>query len=388
MRPLRERLSDHSPVYLVGGAVRDVLLGGTPSELDLVVEGDAVRIAEQLGGTTVIHDRFGTSTVRLGSYRYDIARARREVYARPGALPEVTPATLAEDLSRRDFTVNAIATAFAGAGAGTPEAVPGALDDLGAHRLRVMHDHSFIDDPTRLLRLVRYASRLAFEIEPHTMSLARTAISSGALRTVSGARVGAELRLLAREPDPVAALTLLHELRLDAAIHSSFGISSAEPARRALELLPTDGRRDLLALAVAGCELPGSELTALLDQLAFSSTDRDAVVSIATQADPLARSLAQAKMPSEVAAAVGGSGAELVALAGAQGAERPAREWLDRLRHVQLEIDGGDLLAAGVPEGPQVGVALKAALGAKLDGRASGREAELQAALRGTGENQ
>ncbi|HTP18660.1 MAG TPA: hypothetical protein VMJ65_03590 [Solirubrobacteraceae bacterium] len=381
-RPLIARLQDGSPVWLVGGAVRDLLLGGAPVDLDLVVEDDAGALATALGGDVRVHDRFGTSTVRLDGFTYDIARTRRETYAHPGALPDVEPAPLAEDLLRRDFTVNAIALALAG---GELTAVPGALDDLDARQLRVLHDESFIDDPTRLFRLVRYATRFGFEIEPHTRSLADAAISGGALGTVSGPRVGAELRLLAREPDPVRALRGLHELALDTAIHPGFGLGDEELARRALALLPEDGGGDRLALAVAARGVPAPELTALLHSLGFDAEDRDAIVIAASGAEDAARGLAAARAPSEIAAAIGGAPPELVALAGALGAEPQARRWLDQLRHVRLEIDGRDLLAAGVPEGPAIGRGLRAALAAKLDRRASGREQELAEALRAAG---
>ena len=384
-RPLISRPPSAPSVWLVGGAVRDLLLGGTPFDLDLVVEGDAAALATSLGGDARIHDRFGTSTVTLDGFTYDIARTRRETYAQPGALPDVEPASLAEDLNRRDFTVNAIALALAGDAAGELSAVPAALEDLDARRLRVLHDRSFIDDPTRLLRLVRYATRLGFEIEPHTRALADGAISGGALRTVSGPRVGAELRLLAREPDPVRALRGLGELGLDAAIHPGFGLDDGDLARRAQALLPADGRRDRLALAVAARGVPGPELAALLDALAFEAEDRDVIVAAATHAGGVASALRAASAPSEIAAAVSGVAPEVVALAGALGAEPQARDWLERLRHVRLEIDGRDLLAAGVPEGPAIGRGLRAALGAKLDRRASGREQELAEALDAVG---
>ncbi len=386
-RPLVARLSDGPVLYLVGGAVRDLLLGGAPIDLDLAVEGDAASLAASLGGDLKVHDRFGTSTVTLDGYTYDIARTRRESYAHPGALPDVEPAPLAEDLNRRDFTVNAIALALAGDTAGELTSAPGALDDLRARRLRVLHDLSFIDDPTRLLRLVRYATRLGFEIEPHTRALADDAISGGAIRTVSGPRVGAELRLLAREPDPVRALRGLRDLGLDTAIHPGFGLEDEDLARRALALLPTDGRRDRLALAVAGRGVLAPELAALLDALAFEAEDRDAIVVAATRAGEVASALEAANAPSEIAAAVRGAPMELVALAGALGAEPQARAWLDTLRRVRLDIDGRDLLVAGVPEGPAIGRGLRAALAAKLDRRASGREQELAEAVRAAGEH-
>jgi tRNA nucleotidyltransferase (CCA-adding enzyme) len=383
--PLLPRLGGEARVYLVGGAVRDLLLGGAPTDLDLAVEGDAAAFAASLGGELKVHDRFGTSTVRLDGFEYDIARTRRETYSRPGALPDVVPATLAEDLRRRDFTVNAIALALGDGAPGELVTAPAALDDLEARRLRVLHDRSFIDDPTRLFRLVRYASRLGFEIEPHTRALAERAVKDGSVGTVSGPRVGAELRLLAREPDPVAALGPLADLGLAHAIHAGFGLRDPDLARRALALAPGDARADRLVLAVAARAIPAVELAPLLDSLAFEAEDRDAIVVTATRGEDVARALAAAQAPSEIAAAVAGAPAELVALAGALGPEPQAGDWLERLRHVRLAIDGRDLLAAGVPEGPAIGRGLRAALAAKLDGGADGREQELAAALNAAG---
>jgi len=375
-QPLFARLDDRAGVHLVGGAVRDLLLGGAPFDLDLVVEGDAGALAASLGGELKVHDRFGTSTVRLDGFDYDIARARRETYAQPGALPDVAPAPLPEDLLRRDFTVNALAIALGGPTAGELAAAPGALEDLDARRLRVLHDGSFIDDPTRMFRLTRYASRLGFEIEPHTRALARQAVEGGALSTVSGPRLGAELRLLAHEEDPVAAVRALGELRLDRALHPGFGLGDEPLARRALELLPDGERPDRLVLAVASLGIPRAELSEWLDSLSFEATDRDTIVAGASRAEELARALSAAEAPSEIADAVAGAPAELVALAGALGPERQTRDWLEHLRRVRLSIDGQDLLAAGVPEGPAIGRGLRAALAAKLDGRGVRRRSQ------------
>jgi tRNA nucleotidyltransferase (CCA-adding enzyme) len=292
---------------------------------------------------------------------------------------------MSEDLRRRDFTVNATAIALGGPQAGELIAVPGALDDLDARRLRILHERSFSDDPTRLLRLARYAGRLGFAIEPGTLMAARTAIRDGALSTVSGNRTGAELRLLAREEDPVAALVALHELELDRAFHPQFGLTEPAELDRALELLPADGRHDILALAAAAQRVPDLDLAALLDHLAFEAGDREAILRAATAVDETAAAVGQARAPSEIARALASVGPEGAALVGARGDGKAVRDWLERLRHVRLEIDGRDLLAAGVAEGPAVGRALRAALDAKLDGRAVGREAELAEALRAAG---
>ncbi|MGI8413961.1 MAG: CBS domain-containing protein, partial [Solirubrobacteraceae bacterium] len=291
--PMLDRLGDGGGVHLVGGAVRELLLGGQPQDLDLVVVGDAAAVARRLGGELRAHDRFGTCTVVADGFTYDVAYARRETYAYPGALPVVEPASLFEDLRRRDFTVNAAAIALGGPRPGKLTAVPGALEDLPAHRLRVLHDLSFVDDPTRLLRLIRYQSRLRFGPVPGTRRLALAAVRGGALRTVSGARVGAELRLLAREQDPVAALHALRELALDSAIHPGFGLRDPPLARRALALLPGDGRGDLLALALCARGIGVGGLADLLAPLTLRARKQETILEVAGRGNQIARALSE-----------------------------------------------------------------------------------------------
>src|SRR3954471_4204532 len=173
-------------VYVVGGAVRDALLDRVPKELDLVVEGDAIalatRAAERIGGTLTAHERFGTAAIKGDRFAFDLSSARTETYERPGALPTVAlGATIQQDLARRDFTVNAIAQDLQ-----TDELIewPGARQDLRNGVLRVLHDRSFTDDPTRMLRLVRYMARLGFEPEPP--------VDPELLDTVTPDRIGLE----------------------------------------------------------------------------------------------------------------------------------------------------------------------------------------------------
>jgi tRNA nucleotidyltransferase (CCA-adding enzyme) len=177
----------------------------------------------------------------------------------------------------------------------------------------------------------------------------------------------------------VAAFGTLRDLGLDAAIDPGFGLSDPELARLALGELPADGRRDLLVLATAvrGVGAPAE----MLDRLGFEAGEREVIVSAARDAEGLARALEAASKPSEIAAAAAGAAPEQVALAAALGAFEPARAWLERLRDVRLQIDGRDVLRAGVPEGPAIGRALQAALYAKLDGLVSDRDGELRTAL-------
>lgn len=384
--PLHERLAS-SPidVYLVGGAVRDLMLGVQPRELDLLIESELEPFLAQLGAVSTLHDRFGTATFELDGFRYDVARTRRETYSRPGALPTVTAASLDDDLERRDFTVNALALAAFGPQRGLLVAPGSALGDVRSGTLRVLHTRSFQDDPTRLLRLALYANRLGFTIEAHTLALAQAALQDGSLATVSGTRIGAELRRLAAEADPVAALGTLHRLGIDAALAPRFGLRDPAPARCAFELLPAEGDRVALAIAAASVELGAPERAKLLEHWAFEAVQRDAIAAAAARARPLAAALLKATRPSEIAAAIGSSGIETVALAGGYGAREAAHRWLSQLRGVRLEIGGRDLVAAGVPSGPAIGQGLRAALAAKLDGNVQGRDAELAEALKVAG---
>ena len=381
--PLLEAVRGIAGLHLVGGAVRDLLLGRDPVDLDLVVEGDApavaAELAARLGGRHIVHPRFGTATVRSDALTFDLVTARAERYPEPGALPEVRAGTLAEDLARRDFTINAIAMALEEARRGELEQFPGALDDLAAGAVRVLHPGSFRDDPTRLVRAARYAGRLGFALEPGTEELARAAIAAGALSTVSGPRVRDELLDALGEPAAGRVLGLLADLGLDAAL----GLRARpDLVEAAWELVPPEARRDLLALAACALEVPDAELRDRLDALGLTAGERGLVLATAAGAPELARRLGGWTGPdSELAAAVGAAPAEAVALAGALGAEPAARRWLEELRHVGLEITGADLVAAGVPEGPAVGRGLRAALAHRLDGEAQGRDAQLAAAL-------
>jgi tRNA nucleotidyltransferase (CCA-adding enzyme) len=379
-----EGLAGTPGCWLVGGAVRDLLLGFVPLDLDVVVEGDAVTAARaaagRLGGQVRLHERFGTATVEADGLSFDLATARRERYPTPGALPEVAPASLDEDLARRDFTVHALAAGLSRGHEGELRQAREGFDDLQARQLRVLHEGSFIDDPTRLLRLVRYAARLGFEPERRTAELAREAVRDGALGTVSGARIGAELMLLLREPAALEALERVLAIGLDRALHPELQID-LDLAERAVARLPDGGRRDLTLLAACVRRIARGELARWLDRLALTAAEREAVMAAALDGEAVARELAEAERPSQVAALVRGRPAEQLAIAAALGAEEPVARWSDELRHIRLEISGDDLLAAGVPEGPAVGRALAAALARKLDGERGGREAELRNAL-------
>jgi tRNA nucleotidyltransferase (CCA-adding enzyme) len=335
------------PVYLVGGAVRDLLLGHGRADIDLVVEGDATALAARLGGEVVEHERFATAKARLGEHEVDIATARSETYPRPGALPEVEPtAGIAADLARRDFTINAMA-------------IPLRRDaelidphrghaDLESGLLRILHPSSFEDDPTRALRAARYAARFGFELEPDTKDLLRETD----LDTVSNDRRDAELLRLAGETEAARGFALLAEWGL-------------------LEL-PEHGAD--LAASVAGLltEPPWAGVARRDRAVLAAALGRWGSANALAAADPV--------RPSDAVQLAGAANPIELVLARALGAE-----WLDRYlsewQTVALEISGEDLIAAGVPQGPQVGHALAEALRRKLDGGISGHAQELEVAL-------
>jgi tRNA nucleotidyltransferase (CCA-adding enzyme) len=345
------------PTYLVGGAVRDLLLGRERADLDVVVEGDAAALAGRLGGNTVSHERFGTAKMTLDGVELDLASARAESYARPGALPEVRLAGLEQDLARRDFTINAMAVPLHR----EPELIDphGGREDLERGIIRVLHPCSFVDDPTRALRAARYAARFGFGVDPDTERLAREAD----LSTVSEDRAEAELVRLSAEPEARNGFELLDAWGLVTLPERSGELIDA--VADLLQRPPWAGVADraLAVHAAATGRAPGA-----------AGRLRDLLAS--------ARELASASpgRPSEAVELARGRGGIELALARALGAE-----WLDRYvsewRDVGLEITGEDLLAAGVAQGPALGRGLDVALRRKLDGEISGRDEELRAAL-------
>jgi tRNA nucleotidyltransferase (CCA-adding enzyme) len=371
--------------YLVGGAVRDLLRGGHGVDLDLALEGDAAQgarvLSERLGGTARDHERFGTATVQAEGLSFDAATTRRESYERPGALPAVEPAGLQEDLERRDFTINAMAIGLSGDELGRLYDPRGGRDDLEAGIVRVLHERSFVDDPTRLLRAVRYEVRLGFALDPRTESLAREAAATGCLGTVSGARVGDELLDLLAEPEAPAGVERLHALGLDRALHPALRGNAELVAGAALGSVETGADHRLSALAALSLG-QSQELRGWLDGLGLRASERDAVLRAADMAPRVVERLREDLPPSRLHALLSDEPPETLALALGLGAPaEPVLRYLGELRHVRLEITGEDLLAAGVPESPAIGRALEEVLWRKLDGELTGRDAELDAAL-------
>jgi tRNA nucleotidyltransferase (CCA-adding enzyme) len=261
----------------------------------------------------------------------------------------------------------------------------------------VLHERSFHDDPTRLLRLGRYVARLGFEVEEQTALLAQEALRAGALGSVSGARVAAELWLATGEPAPERAFAALGELGVLQAL-SLPAPFDAPLRRRARELLPPDGDAAVLDMAVlfgpagAGGGEARRAAGELMVRLEFLADTRERVLAGAFDASALAAGIARAERPSQLRALLAGRPVEAIAIAGALGARSSpevgerARRWLAELREVRLQIGGADLLAAGLSQGPEIGRRLERVLDLRLDGElGGGREAELRAALQDGG---
>ncbi|MFH0912697.1 MAG: hypothetical protein V1884_00210 [Candidatus Omnitrophota bacterium] len=202
---------DNIPAYLVGGFVRDLILGVKNWDLDIVVEGDGIKFAEilaqRLKAKLIRHRRFGTATLVLEKHlKVDIATARKERYPHPAELPEVSSGILEDDLIRRDFTINAMAISINRGDFGRFIDFFGGKEDLGHKKIRMLHNLSFIDDPTRILRAIRFEQRYDFRIDPHTLGLLKEATNSGMLKKVQPQRLRDELILILKEEEPLKQL--------------------------------------------------------------------------------------------------------------------------------------------------------------------------------------
>ncbi|MFA7706138.1 MAG: hypothetical protein WCX91_03425, partial [Candidatus Omnitrophota bacterium] len=205
------------PAYLVGGFPRDLILGVKDWDLDITVEGNGIKFAENLAKklnvSLVKHERFGTATLILNHrLKVDVATTRKEVYPSCACLPVVSPGTLKEDLLRRDFTINALAVSLSTDASRKLIDIFCGKEDLTAGKIRILHDLSFEDDPTRILRAIRFKQRYNFKIEPKTLSLLRAAVNSGLLNKVHPHRMRDELVLMLKEKDPSAQLKQLYDL--------------------------------------------------------------------------------------------------------------------------------------------------------------------------------
>jgi tRNA nucleotidyltransferase (CCA-adding enzyme) len=392
-------------VYLVGGAVRDLVLEERVSDVDIAVEGDGVAFARELGarlgGRVRAHEKFQTAVVVVERgagggrepLRIDVASTRTEFYDYPAALPKVEYATIRGDLARRDFSINAMAVSLNPRDFGGLLDFFGGLDDLRDKRIRVLHNLSFIEDPTRIYRAVRYENRYGFRMDRHTLALARACAEMDLIGDLSSARLRDELVLLLGEPRIAFTLRRLKELGLQHALHPRLALdeTSAElvavvdAARRRCELA-ADVPLWRPRLVVTLRDLEPEELGEWVERMKFRRADARVLVRSWLVGARLARRLARAIPESDLHEIVRGEPLEalLVAMAvsgGGAPVERLER-YLRRSRKVRLAVNGRDLLALGYRESADLGEVLRSLLHLKLDGVIAGRREELAAARR------
>jgi tRNA nucleotidyltransferase (CCA-adding enzyme) len=385
------------PVYLIGGSVRDLLLGVSSPDLDLCAVGDGIAFAQalarELGAPVSQEWRFLTAKIAAAGGSIDVATARRETYPRPGALPRVTPGSIEDDLARRDFTVNAMAVRL---DLGPRRLLDpfGGCADLAQRRLRVLYDHSFNDDPTRLLRAARYAARLGFRLERKTGELAEGAVRSGCLGTVSGDRIRRELLMLLDERGAWAGVKLCARLGVLRRLHPSLRIG---PQTR-VSFGRAQGVCDWLwqqrpganldfalvrLLLISGSLSPG-EGRELSHRLRLAARQARALAAYLTMRGRARRVLSRPGLHnSALVRAPEGLPLESVAAIAAESSplvRSRCKLFLGKLAGMRPRIRGEDLARLGFAPGPAWGRALAAARNARLDGRARTKEEELRVA--------
>lgn len=388
-------------LFLVGGPVRDLLLGRPVEDLDCMVLGDAIAlggaVVAALGGHLHVHEAFATCTwTSAAGRKVDLTSARTESYAARAALPTVVVGGLRHDLLRRDFTVNAMALELTPSRAGDLLDPFGGRADLAAGRLRVLHGLSFHDDPTRAFRAARFAGRFGFDLEPGTRALLREAVRAGFTAELSPERLGAELHRLFGEPEVVRCVALLRAWELLGTIHPALAaddglLGRIERYRSAwgrCHVLSGDvGATPADALWVAlAAGVPAAARRAQERIAAGPRGRRAAWLDGPERVVEAAAGLAVAEAPRERAAILAAlAPIELVGVmaSGEVAAGEAVTWWLERGRDLRAEVGGDELIARGARPGPDLGGALRRAQEVAWDG--GDRAAQLAAALEALG---
>ncbi len=347
-------------IYLVGGVVRDLLLGHASRDLDWVSETPAktlgVALHKRLGGTLTCHETFLTCTLTLPTLTLDLATARTEVYTRPGALPKVTPGAIQADLTRRDFSVNTFALDLAEPT--TLLSVPGAVNDLERRALRILHERSFFDDPTRIVRGARLAGRLGFRYDDEAETALKEALAAEVYRQVSPSRLKNELLITLAETQVAPALTYLSA---SGALSELYGLKDT----------PLVGRLDALKAELKVPVPLESYLLALL--LGIPEGEAEAFVSTFS----LPKKLLAARRRLGAGGLKAGGAAVTPAEKTVAQAAGPSSAGTD-----YPQVSGSDVLSLGLSAGPEVGRVLSLLAQARLDARVASFADELALAKR------
>jgi tRNA nucleotidyltransferase (CCA-adding enzyme) len=371
-------------LFLVGGIVRDLLLGRESRDVDIMAGHNAIAIADELssslGCKSTIHTAFGTATFEIDGYRFDLATCRSETYDRPGALPKVKAGSVRQDLFRRDFTINALAACINPGSFGEIIDLYGGQRDLEAGIVRILHDNSFIDDATRIMRAVRYEQRLDFKLERKTARLLRRDLDM--LDTISGDRLRHELILWLTEPKPSRILKRAGALGILAKLHAALSWNSAM-GRAFTSVVRTSRKFPLPALyfALLAYQLDRRQLDQLLKRLNITGGElKQAAEQTALLRDKQELFDHAAPKPSEIY--LNAKEFHPVAiranevLSSSKTVRSNLRLYLDKLRFVKTSLSGKDLAAMGIREGRKMGTILDRLLAAKLDGEAVTRRSE------------
>ncbi len=385
-------------VYLVGGIVRDLFLRVANMDVDIVVEGDGITFAgilvQRLGGRMKTHQKFGTAVITLpGGIKLDIATARLEFYESPAALPTVELSSIKKDLYRRDFTINALAVRLNRKRFGELIDFFGGLRDIKDKIVRVLHNLSFVEDPTRVFRAIRFEQRYAFQISKHTEHLIRTAVTMRLFTRLTGERIYDEIMLMFSELDPLKVLRRMQDFDLLQFLHPSLRLG-AEPERlfasigetltwyRLLYLEEPVERWFLYFLGLLD-GLKDEAAGELLGRIAVPQRVRKRVMSSRQHCrDVLTEFYRDPRIPaSRVYDLLHPLTIEQMLLMMAKARKEPAKKYislyLTRLQSVKVTATGDDLLKLGVPPGPRYKQILAELLDARLDGEVRNEEEEI-----------
>jgi len=384
-------------VYLVGGVVRDLLLGVKNLDIDVSVEGEGIEfareLAQQLTGWVKAETRFGTAIVTFrGLPKVDVATCRREYYHSPGALPEVISSSIKNDLYRRDFTINAMAVKLNPAKIGELVDFFGGRSDLKKGIVRTLHDRSFLDDPTRIFRAVRFAVRYNFCIETYTESLIKEATERAIFSDLTIERVRDELVHIFNEESVQQAIKKMAELHELKFIHPEIKFNPETEAllgelEEVISWFQNSFRGEkikkwLIYFIALLDELTIDETKATLKRFHLSEKQTKETVRIKKSAPEKLMALGKKESkPSEIYEQLKGLSIELLLflMAKARGVARQRiLLYLTKLRHVRLTIGGEDLKRAGLLPGPKFATILNNVLLAKLDGCLETRKDELR----------
>lgn len=371
-------------VYLVGGAVRDLLLKRPNLDLDLVVEGDALALARQLAkgrdGKLVTHPHFGTATFSQKAFSLDLVTARSETYAEPAALPTVKPGNIQEDLYRRDFSINAMAASVEPARFGDLVDPYGGKNDLDRHLVRVLHQRSFKDDPTRVWRAIRYEQRLGFRLEFDTTTQLRR--DSAIMDRVSGDRLRHELERILEEYYPEKVFYRAERLGVLRHLHPALEGNGwlGEHFDRAREASGGSKPEVNLYLVLLAWRLDDEALKSFVERLKFGAEAARVLKDIPALKRALPGLTAPELKPSGVYYLLERHRPETIRAAVLVTDSALVRQrlelYLSTLRFVETSLSGNDLKKMGVAEGKRMGALLKALKEAKLNGEVKTREAE------------